>query len=49
MTNREYATKNEAFIQACKDAGTKPTARQASKYRRSFGKAVRASKKENPT
>jgi len=39
MTNKEFAQKNDAFIDACVRAGIKPTQRQASKWRMKKGKA----------
>ena len=38
MTNKDF-TSQPAFVNACKEAGTSPTARQASKYRRKRGLA----------
>lgn len=40
VTNAQYA-KQDAFVKACENAGVTPTARQASKYRRGFGKVKR--------
>jgi len=39
MTNREFAKSDEAFLKACKETGTAPTARQAGKFRRAHGSA----------
>lgn len=38
-TNKKFAKENQKFRKACEDAGIEPTSRQASKYRRGFGKA----------
>lgn len=40
QTNKEYAKTNKKFIEACQAVGIPPTSRQASKYRRGFGKAA---------
>lgn len=37
MTNKEYAEKDQNFIELCKNNNIKPTERQASKFRRGFG------------
>ena len=42
MTNREFSEQDEVFCKACEISGTPPTARQASKYRRKTGLAVRS-------
>tara|TARA_R100001443_G_scaffold83874_1_gene90605 strand:+ start:431 stop:610 length:180 start_codon:yes stop_codon:yes gene_type:complete len=39
ITNAVFAANNATFVAACKAAGVKPTARQASKYRRGVGSA----------
>jgi len=39
VTNKDYAKTNSTFIRACEAACIKPTARQASKYRRKIGLA----------
>lgn len=41
MTNRDFAKDNKKFHVACKRADTKPTMRQASKFRRRMGKAAK--------
>lgn len=41
MTNREFSKQDEVFRKACEISGTPPTARQASKYHRKTGLAVR--------
>lgn len=42
MTNRQFAATDKAFADACAKASTKPTMRQASKYRRKCGAAYKA-------
>lgn len=37
MTNKEYAEKDQNFIELCKNNNVKPTVRQASKFLRGFG------------
>ncbi len=37
--NKEFAAKDSAFIEACAKAEVQPTSRQASKFRRGYGKA----------
>lgn len=44
MTNKEFAEKDEAFIAACQAGKVKPTARQASKFRRRRRLAFKATK-----
>lgn len=44
MTNASFAATNEEFRNACEQAGIKPTARQASKYRRKLGLAYEANR-----
>ena len=39
VTNAHFASNNKEFKKACKEAGVKPTSRQASKFRRGMGKA----------
>jgi hypothetical protein len=41
ITNYEYSTRDFDFKQACSKAGIEPTKRQASKYRRGKGKAIK--------
>jgi len=38
-TNKEWAKQEEGFIQTCQRMGTKPTTRQASKWRNGKGLA----------
>jgi hypothetical protein len=38
-TNAQFAKTDEVFLEACRLADTKPTARQASKYRKEKGSA----------
>lgn len=45
-TNREFAKDDELFKTACEVVDLKPTARQASKWRRGFGKAYRQGMKQ---
>ena len=40
MTNKEFSQKDSQFISACEKAGVPATPRQASKYRKGYGKAV---------
>lgn len=40
MTNKEFADGNKDFQDACAKADIKPTAKQASKWRRKFGLAA---------
>ena len=42
VTNAEFASNDTGFQDACEKAGIKPTARQASKWRRKKGKAYKA-------
>lgn len=42
MTNKEFARSDTNFINACEATGTKPTPRQASKYRNQRGLAYGA-------
>ena len=42
LSNAVFALQDEVFKQACKDAETTPTPRQASKFRAKYGKAARA-------
>jgi hypothetical protein len=42
ITHQEFARTNAEFQVACENAGVKPTRRQASKWRRKFGKAWEA-------
>lgn len=44
MTHNEFAAINPEFRAACDEAGIKPTAAQASKYRRGFGLAYTKSR-----
>lgn len=37
--NKDFAAKDSAFIEACAKADVPATARQASKFRRGYGKA----------
>ena len=39
VKNAEFAQKNEVFIEACNQAGVKPTTRMASKWRNKKGSA----------
>lgn len=39
QTNREFS-QNETFQAKCQEAGVQPTKRQASKFRRGYGKAA---------
>lgn len=39
LTNKEFAATNDAFKSACEAHSVKPTARQASKWRRGRGLA----------
>ena len=41
VTNANFAKRNERFLAACEVAGTEPTRRQASKFRRGRGKAAK--------
>jgi ribosomal protein L32E len=41
MTNELFASSNPEFLEACKKADLKPTARQASKWRRQMGLAYK--------
>ena len=40
-TNRDYSNNNFAFQKACQKANSKPTPRQASKFRREMGAAYK--------
>lgn len=40
-TNAQFSQTDAVFLKACFLAGTPPTKRQASKYRRKIGKAYR--------
>jgi len=42
QTNTDFAKNNGKFKAACQEAGVEPTSRQASKYRRGYGKARQA-------
>jgi len=42
ITNKKFVEVDKAFIAACERAGTKPTARQASKYRNKKGIAFKS-------
>ena len=44
MVNKEFAQKDQAFINACEKAGIKATKRQASKYRSKKGIAYKNSR-----
>jgi hypothetical protein len=44
VVNKEFAQKDQAFINACEKAGIKPTKRQASKYRNKKGIAFKTGK-----
>lgn len=41
ITNKKFAAEDETFKNACDKAGIEPTMRQASKYRRKKGLAIR--------
>jgi hypothetical protein len=41
MTNKKFCTVDGEFLKACEKTGTKPTSRQASKWRRKFGRAYK--------
>lgn len=41
MTNKEYAENDIGFIEYCRNAGIKPTKRQASKFRNGKGLAYK--------
>ena len=41
MTNKEFSEKDQVFIKSCELAETKPTTRQASKFRMGKGKAFK--------
>lgn len=38
QSNREFASQNETFKNACAEAGIQPTKRQAAKYRRNLNR-----------
>ena len=44
QTNKEFAAKNEDFIQRCEKAKVEPTKRQASKFRMGKGSAFKLGK-----
>lgn len=46
QTNREFAATNARFQAACEAAGVPPTTRQASKYRRGRGIALKQAARE---
>ena len=39
LNNREFSQQDDHFRKCCKEAGTEPTTRQASKFRKKRGKA----------
>jgi hypothetical protein len=41
LLNKEFAQKDQAFINACEKVGIKPTKRQASKWRAGKGLAYK--------
>ncbi|MCI4435668.1 MAG: hypothetical protein JHC33_02485 [Ignisphaera sp.] len=41
QTNKDFAMKDSAFAEACGKAEVQPTRRQASKFRRGYGKAYK--------
>ena len=41
MTHKEFSDTDAGFREACREADTEPTMRQASKYRRKMGKAYK--------
>lgn len=47
VSNKAYAENDQAFRARCDDAGVKPTARQASKFRAGKGSAFNAPKGSN--
>jgi len=49
LTNVQFSKEDKVFKQACKKAGTPPTARQASKYRRNKGLAFKKQKRRLPS
>lgn len=42
QSNKWFSRTDHGFLQACEAAGIKPTARQASKFRRGYGAACKA-------
>jgi hypothetical protein len=43
QSNKDFA-KNSDFVKLCEEAGTPATSRQASKYRRGYGKVAQMKK-----
>ena len=46
MTNKEFASTNQKFKEACAKAKVEPTARQASKWRRQTGLAWKVASRQ---